>query len=44
MSTIHRSNTAEHLAETVTIGGDLAVGRVGYGAMQLTGARVSTIS
>jgi aryl-alcohol dehydrogenase-like predicted oxidoreductase len=40
MSTIHRSETAEHLAETVTIGGDLTVGRVGYGAMQLTGPRV----
>jgi pyridoxine 4-dehydrogenase len=40
MSTIHRSETAAHLAETVTIGGDLTVGRVGYGAMQLTGPRV----
>ena len=28
------------LAETVTIGGDLTVGRVGYGAMQLTGPKV----
>ena len=26
--------------ETVTIGGDLTVGRIGYGAMQLTGPRV----
>src|SRR4051812_4634340 len=36
----HRSETAKHLAETVTIGGDLTVGRVGYGAMQLTGPKV----
>jgi aryl-alcohol dehydrogenase-like predicted oxidoreductase len=28
------------VAETVTIGGDLTVGRVGYGAMQLTGPKV----
>ena len=28
------------IAETVTIGGDLTVGRIGYGAMQLTGPRV----
>jgi aryl-alcohol dehydrogenase-like predicted oxidoreductase len=28
------------IAETVTIGGDLTVGRVGYGAMQLTGPKV----
>jgi pyridoxine 4-dehydrogenase len=27
-------------AETVTIGGDLTVGRIGYGAMQLTGPKV----
>ena len=26
--------------ETVTIGGDLTVGRIGYGAMQLTGPKV----
>ncbi len=29
-----------HIDETVTIGGDLTVGRVGYGAMQLTGPKV----
>jgi aryl-alcohol dehydrogenase-like predicted oxidoreductase len=29
-----------NLAETVTIGGDLTVGRIGYGAMQLTGDQV----
>src|SRR5512132_4727253 len=28
------------LDETVTIGGDLTVGRIGYGAMQLTGPKV----
>jgi aryl-alcohol dehydrogenase-like predicted oxidoreductase len=28
------------IAETVTIGGDLTVGRIGFGAMQLTGPRV----
>ena len=28
------------IAETVTIGGDLTVGRIGYGAMQLTGPQV----
>ena len=28
------------IAETVTIGGDLTVGRIGYGAMQLTGPKV----
>jgi len=28
------------IARTVTIGGDLTVGRVGYGAMQLTGPKV----
>ena len=28
------------IAETVTIGGDLTVGRIGYGAMQLTGPGV----
>jgi aryl-alcohol dehydrogenase-like predicted oxidoreductase len=28
------------IAQTVTIGGDLTVGRVGYGAMQLTGPKV----
>jgi aryl-alcohol dehydrogenase-like predicted oxidoreductase len=27
-------------ADTVTIGGDLSVGRIGYGAMQLTGPKV----
>ena len=30
-----------HIDETVTIGGDLTVGRIGYGAMQLTGPKVS---
>jgi diketogulonate reductase-like aldo/keto reductase len=29
-----------HIEETVTIGGDLTVGRIGYGAMQLTGPKV----
>ena len=29
-----------HIDETVTIGGDLTVGRIGYGAMQLTGPKV----
>jgi aryl-alcohol dehydrogenase-like predicted oxidoreductase len=29
-----------HVDETVTIGGDLTVGRIGYGAMQLTGPKV----
>src|SRR6185295_209666 len=29
-----------HIDETVTIGGDLSVGRIGYGAMQLTGPKV----
>jgi pyridoxine 4-dehydrogenase len=28
------------IAETVTIGGDLTVGRIGFGAMQLTGPKV----
>ena len=28
------------LPSTVTIGGDLIVGRIGYGAMQLTGPKV----
>src|ERR1700731_2222369 len=28
------------IAETVTIGGDLAVGRIGFGAMRLTGDQV----
>jgi pyridoxine 4-dehydrogenase len=28
------------IAKTVTIGGDLTVGRIGYGAMQLTGPKV----
>src|SRR5690348_14596606 len=28
------------IAQTVTIGGDLTVGRIGYGAMQLTGPKV----
>src|SRR5467141_1105122 len=28
-----------HIDETVTIGGDLTVGRIGYGAMQLTGPK-----
>jgi aryl-alcohol dehydrogenase-like predicted oxidoreductase len=31
---------ARHVPSTVTIGDDLTVGRVGYGAMQLTGPRV----
>jgi pyridoxine 4-dehydrogenase len=31
---------ATHIAETVTIAGDLTVGRMGYGAMQLTGPKV----
>jgi hypothetical protein len=29
-----------HIAETVTIGGDLTVERIGYGATQLTGPMV----
>src|SRR4051812_48953293 len=29
-----------HMDGTVTIGGDLTVGRIGYGAMQLTGPKV----
>jgi pyridoxine 4-dehydrogenase len=29
-----------HIDETVTIGGDLTVGRIGYGAMQLIGPKV----
>src|SRR3954453_16304161 len=29
-----------HIDETVTIGGGLTVGRIGYGAMQLTGPKV----
>lgn len=29
-----------HIDETATIGGDLTVGRIGYGAMQLTGPKV----
>src|SRR6185295_15164493 len=29
-----------HIDETVTIGGELTVGRIGYGAMQLTGPKV----
>jgi pyridoxine 4-dehydrogenase len=31
---------ANEIASTVTIGGELTVGRVGYGAMQLTGPKV----
>jgi pyridoxine 4-dehydrogenase len=31
---------ASEISPTVTIGGDLTVGRVGYGAMQLTGPKV----
>lgn len=31
---------ANELPTTVTIGGDLTVGRIGYGAMQLTGPKV----
>jgi pyridoxine 4-dehydrogenase len=27
-------------ADTITIGGDLIVGRIGYGAMRLTGQQV----
>src|SRR5689334_24101249 len=34
-----RSRTSA-LAETITIGGDLTVGRIGFGAMQLTGDQV----
>ncbi len=29
-----------HIDETATIGGDLTVGRIGHGAMQLTGPKV----
>jgi aryl-alcohol dehydrogenase-like predicted oxidoreductase len=32
--------TVTHIADTVTIGGDLTVGRIGFGAMQLTGDQV----
>src|SRR3954464_11158308 len=31
---------ANEIASTVTIGGELTVGRIGYGAMQLTGPKV----
>jgi pyridoxine 4-dehydrogenase len=31
---------ASEISSTVTIGGDVTVGRVGYGAMQLTGSKV----
>ena len=31
---------SNELSPTVTIGGDLIVGRIGYGAMQLTGPKV----
>jgi len=36
------TQSTEHteLAATVSIGGDLTVGRIGYGAMQLTGPKV----
>src|SRR4051812_48524315 len=36
----HMTQQTEELPSTVTIGGDLAVGRIGYGAMQLTGPKV----
>ena len=36
----HIRASTEGPARTVTIGGDLTVGRIGYGAMQLTGPRV----
>src|SRR6202790_1611635 len=32
--------TVTHIADTVTIGGHLSVGRIGYSAMQLTGDQV----
>jgi aryl-alcohol dehydrogenase-like predicted oxidoreductase len=35
-----RTTTSSVPATTVTIGGDLTVGRIGYGAMQLTGPKV----
>src|SRR3954463_7729340 len=35
-----QSTEQTELAATVSIGGDLTVGRVGYGAMQLTGPKV----
>jgi pyridoxine 4-dehydrogenase len=31
---------ANEIASPVTIGGELTVGRIGYGAMQLTGPKV----
>ena len=34
------SNRGVHALGTVTIGGDLVVGRIGFGAMQLTGPKV----
>src|SRR3954454_361653 len=38
----HMTKNTEHteLAATVSIGGDLTPGRIGYGAMQLTGPKV----
>ena len=35
----HMTQQTNELPSTVTIGGDLTVGRIGYGAMQLTGPR-----
>ena len=34
------NDPSREIANTVTIGGDLTVGRIGYGAMQLTGPKV----
>src|SRR3954468_10257865 len=36
----HMTQQTNELPSTVTIGGDLTVGRIGYGAMQLTGPKV----
>jgi hypothetical protein len=33
-------DTSNKPSNTITVGGDLVVGRVGYGAMQLTGKQV----
>jgi aryl-alcohol dehydrogenase-like predicted oxidoreductase len=37
---VTQSTERTELAGTVSIGGDLTVGRIGYGAMQLTGPKV----
>src|SRR4051794_9003851 len=39
-ATVSDRSKALLIAETVTIAGDLTVGRIGYGAMQLTGPKV----